>query len=55
MNFRALEKLIESWKSPGNLFLKKSTNLVYFSVVPFPQLQDRAGISYISVFFSFEV
>ena len=28
MNFRALEILSESWKSPGNLFLKKDTNPV---------------------------
>ena len=34
MNFRALEKSIwaleQSWKSPGNLFLKKGTNLVLY-------------------------
>ena len=28
MNFRALENQSESWKSPGNLFLKKCTNPV---------------------------
>ena len=35
MNFRALELLEQSWKSPGNLFLKKGTNPVRYLVKDF--------------------
>ena len=59
MNFRALEKSIrvleKSWKSPGNLFLKKGTNPGKLKKMTdhFPELSKQTCMNTVMVIISF--